>query len=307
MNKPANQELVNHYLSFYQHSKQSVKMRKSSLKYFFNNKNFNYQGHIFDLTTQILKNYFKYLKNLDSVNITTRKNKWRILTSFLEFTKEDYSEKYNFFIVIPKKTINWEGSKNKKAPIKSNKKVYATKEELKRILEYFETRNFKHYLIFRTLIETGMRKGELINAKISELNLEKQYLNTMKGKTGEKYYFFSEELPKLLKMYLNERKGINTNLECLFLTKKFKKYNDKRFNTILKEAYKKINITKRITCHTFRRTINDLRKDMECPNEDRKILLGHKTLDVNVESYTSSDFKKLRNLANKWNPYKDLF
>jgi len=306
LNKPANQELINHYLAFYQHSKQSVKMRKSSLKYFFNSKNFNYQGHIFDLTTQILKNYFKYLKNLDSVNITTRKNKWRILTSFLEFTKEDYSEKYNFYIVIPNKTINWEGSKNKKTPINSNKKVYATKEELKRILEYFETRNFKHYLIFRTLIETGMRKGELINAKMNELNLEEQYLNTMKGKTGEKYYFFSKELAMLLKMYLNERKGINTNLECLFLTKKFKKYNEKHFNTILKEAYKKISITKRITCHTFRRTINDLRKDMECPNEDRKILLGHKT-DVNVESYTSSDIKKLRNLTNKWNPYKDLF
>ena len=47
-----------------------------------------------------------------------------------------------------------------------------------------------------------------------------------------------------------------------------------------------------ITCHTFRRTINDLRKDMGCPLEDRKILLGHKVRDVNVRSYTNSDYRE---------------
>ena len=67
-------------------------MRESSLKYFLGVEFFNYHGHIFDLDTKILKKYFVFLKNLDTVSIQTRKNKWHILTSFLNFTMEDYPD-----------------------------------------------------------------------------------------------------------------------------------------------------------------------------------------------------------------------
>lgn len=61
-----------------------------------------------------------------------------------------------------------------------------------------------------------------------------------------------------------------------------------------------------ITCHTFRRTINDLRRAMDCSNEDRKNLLCHRVNDVNIKSDTSSDYKRLRDLYEKWNPYEKV-
>ena len=44
MNKPTHQELIEDYLNYYQHSKHSQNMRRSSLRYFFNEKYYNYEG-----------------------------------------------------------------------------------------------------------------------------------------------------------------------------------------------------------------------------------------------------------------------
>ena len=45
---------------------------------------------------------------------------------------------------------------------------------------------------------------------------------------------------------------------------------------------------------------------MDCSNEDRKNLLCHRVNDVNIKSDTSSDYKRLRDLYEKWNPYEKV-
>ncbi len=277
-------------------------MRKSSLEYFFGKDHFNYEGHIFDITTQILKKYFVYLKNLDSVSIQTRRNKWRILTSFLNFTMEDYPE--DFLIKIPSKTINWNGYIPKKEPIKTNKDIIATKEEIQKILNHLEEHNFKHFLIFKFLVDTGMRKGSLIQAKINDINVEYRNIHIKKGKTGEKIYNYSKELTDKLKIYLTERKSLNAKNNYLFLTKSLKRYSNRAFNVIISIVLKKVGIKKNITCKTFRSTLNTLRKkEMQCSNEKAKRLLGHKTNDVNINSYTKYDYTDLMNLYDEYFPY----
>lgn len=326
MTIPQNKTIIEKYLNHYNHSPQSKNMRESSLRFFFgvhfplgNGKNdpswFNYTGHIFEIDNETVIDYFDYLNTLDTLCITTRKNKWHIFTSFLNYTAYIFGKKHGFIIANPPRTlVNFENAIPKKTETKTNKNVFATKDEIEKILNYLEVHNFKYYLIFRTFIETGMRKGELINAKYYELNPEERYLNTLKGKKGETYYFYSETLAILLNLYLKERKSMNVQNEYLFLSKNRTKYSPRPFNLMLKGNNKNkyigileaVGITKNITCHTFRRTINDLRKDMGCSNEDRKILLGHAVSDVNVKSYTNSDYKKLRKLYDTWNPYTDL-
>ena len=311
----SNQELIDAYINNYEHSIQSQNQRKSSLRYFFDKteyitkmingkeikeekKRFGYSGHIFDITTLILKKYFVWLKNLDTINITTKKNKWNILISFLNNTMEDYEE---FLIKIPKLSINWRGCNGDRKEIKE----IASKEELERILKHFKLYNFKHYLIFRLLIESGLRKGELINAKYTGLNVKKRYIRTS-GKTEDVAYYYSKELAHFLKQYLNEREKISINNEILFLTNRNEKYSNRTFNLLLKNACKKIGIEKNITCHTFRRSLNTYRKKIGCSNEDRKILLNHKVNDVNLESYVIYDREEYLALFDKSNPYENL-
>jgi len=110
----------------------------------------------------------------------------------------------------------------KKEAIKTNKDIIATKEEIQKILNNFEEHNFKHFLIFRFLVDTGMRKGSLIQAKLNDINLKYRNIHIKKGKTGEKIYNYSKELTDKLKIYLKERKSINVKTNYLFLTKSLK-------------------------------------------------------------------------------------
>jgi len=299
---PTNKEIIDAYIGHYG-SEQSKSTRKSCLNYFFgekrNKKCFGFKKHIFKIDTKKLIDYFDFLNNLSDISFITKKNKWHILISFLKSTMEYYQE-FRFVILIPKFNLNWNVVHKKP---QSNKRIIATIPELEQILQEFRKQNLKHYLIFRLFIETGMRKGELITAKLSDLHLDYRYINGL-GKSGEKIYFFSEGLRNLLKIYFNERKNLNVNFEELFLTNRFKPYGLRAFNLNLKYVRDKLGIEKNITCHTFRRTINTLRKKLKnCPNEDAKILLGHKVQDVNIESYTILDIEDQRNLYDKYNPY----
>ncbi len=301
MNRPTNKTIIEKYLNHFRHSNQSVKMRGSSLNYFFEEKYFNYSGHVFDIDTSVLIDYFEYLNNLDSISIKTKKNKWSIINSFLNFTME-YYQKHEFIVIIPNFSINWK--KTHKKP-ESNKTIIANIEEIQAILNYLKIHNYKHYLIFRMFIETGMRKGEVINAKYPDLKLEERYSNGI-GKTGEKIYYFSENYAKHLRIYFNQRIGLNIEGKELFINKHLRKYSIRGFNLILKNVCSKLGIKKNITCHTFRRTLNTLRKKMGCDNDTAKILIGHKTRDVNIESYTIFNYDDFIALYDKWNPYQTL-
>ncbi len=300
----SNEEIIKSYLNHWRSSKYSVSNRKSCLKYFFGNEkdHFHYQGHVFDINTGVLVDYFDHLNHLKSLAIGTKKSKWTTITSFLNYTMEKYYE-HGFIVKIPTYTTKWNVT-HKKA--NSNKHVLADISDITRILGFFALRDYKYYLIFRILVETGMRVGELTNLTIDGVNLEKRYLNTT-GKTGEKTYYISKEFVLLLKVYVDNRKTMDIADRSLLISQLTKKsYERNAFNRRLKKALISLGIEKRISCHTFRKTLNTLRKKMGCDNDTCKILLGHKVNDVNIASYTIYNNDEYLAIADKWNPYKDI-
>jgi len=265
-----NEEIIQTHLNHYRYSPQSVKARKYNLNYFFNPIYFGYSGHIFDINKRDLFEYFDYLNNLDTIALETKKMKWTILKSLLEFNMEYYDD---FIVIIPKKTIQWKPN-HKKA--ETNRYVIADKKDIEEILYYFKSfKREKYYLIFRIFVETGMRKGELINIDYDGVFPEKRYIDTI-GKTGRKIYYISEDLADKLRVYIVRIKNARKYSKALFVTKRnkqYKRYSERTFNLLLKRVLKELGIEKNITCHTFRRSINTHRKLMGCPPEDRKILL----------------------------------
>lgn len=75
---------------------------------------------------------------------------------------------------------------------------------------------------------------------------------------------------------------------------------------ILKYTRDKFGIKKQITTKTFRKTINDYRKEMGCPKEDQEMLLGHKGDSVNLNNYTRSDIKRHIQTYDQWYPYQNI-
>lgn len=296
MNRPSNKTIIDKYFEYCE----SKGTRKSALKYFFDENHFNYEGHIFDIDTEILSDYFRYLKDLD-LSLSTKQTKWWILKSFLDCTMEIYN-KHKFFVVFPKKTINWNGGNHKKP--NGDKDVVMTLEEIEKILHYMKLHNYKYYLIFRTFTETGMRKGELINANYSDVDLENRTIDT-KGKTGLKTYFISKDLANKLHSYLDERKMMEISTKALFLSKGLYRYGNRAFNMFLKKILKKLGIQKNITTHTFRKTLNTLRFSMGCSDGDLEFLLGH-NISVNRDYYVKLNQEQKLNIFDKCYPYLEV-
>ena len=299
LTKLTNEEIIEKYLYRFRHSKQSIKTRKSNLNYFFNKKYFGFEGHISEIEKSILMDYFDYLNHLETISLATKRLKWTFLKGLIEFCMEYYDD---FIIKIPKRSISW--SKIHKEP-NTNKDIVMTKEEIKEILTYLKYNHYSYYLIFKVFTDTGMRKGELIAIDYNKVNLSKRYIETI-GKTGKKVYYFSKDLTKHLRIYLKERKLRNIDTKALFLSTQLNRYSGRAFNVYLKEVLDKLGIKKNITCHTFRKSLNTFRKLMDCSKEDRKILLNHKTKDVNVNSYVKLNYDEYLDLYDKWYPYSNL-
>jgi len=294
-----NDEIIEKYLNGYRHSNASISTRKSCLNYFFDKKYFGFDGHISEIKKSTLVDYFNYLNQLETISLGPKKMKWTFIKGLLEFCMEYYDD---FLIAIPKYTINWKPIH--KEP-NSNKDVVMTKEELKKILDYLKGNHYSYYLIFRVFAETGMRKGELIAIDYDKVDLEKRYIDT-KGKTGRKIYYISKDLCNHLNVYLEERKLKNVGTKTLFLSNNLWQYSQRAFNEFLKPKLDKLGIKKNITCHTFRKSLNTFRKLMDCSKENRKLLINHKTRDINVNSYVKLKYNEFLDLYDKWYPYSDL-
>ncbi|MFW9876629.1 MAG: tyrosine-type recombinase/integrase [Candidatus Thorarchaeota archaeon] len=299
MTEITNRQIIDRYLKRFSHSKASQSMRKYALQYFFDSNFFGYNRHIFNLTKRDVIDYFDYLNHMDTISLQTKKNKWNIFRSFLQFIMEYYDD---LVIIIPHYSIQWKPLHKKPD---SNKDVVMEKEEVKLILDHMYNRNYNYYILFRLLAETGMRIGELINLDCEDVNMKKRYVE-VEGKTGRKVYYFSEGLARHLEIYLKERIGKETDSNALFLSIQKKRYALRTINHYTRNCVIRLNIEKWISCHTFRRTLNTLRKRMGCPKEDRKILLCHKVSDVNFNCYVKLNFYDYIQLYDKWNPYKNI-
>lgn len=101
--------------------------------------------------------------------------------------------------------------------------AFVSDAEFKRLLASLDVTKFSEYrdsVIIRTLLDTGMRCGECLAVKVTDLDLQKQCINLpadiTKGRKG-RYVFFSVRTGKVLKRWL-QYKDRYRDSEYLFCT-----------------------------------------------------------------------------------------
>jgi integrase/recombinase XerD len=159
--------------------------------------------------------------------------------------------------------------------------------------------------MLETLYSCGIRVSELVNLKITNLNLDQSYVR-IEGK-GDKERLIpisksaSDEITKYMDGY---RKGLNISKDCtnvLFLNRRGKKLSRVMVFTIIKGLAEKLGLSKKISPHTFRHSfathlINggaDLRAVQE--------MLGHESI-LTTEIYTHLDKEYLKSTIQQFHP-----
>lgn len=175
-----------------------------------------------------------------------------------------------------------------------NKIVYLKKEkklpkflyynELLELLE--ESSKGRDYLRDRLIIEmlyaTGVRVSELVNIKLSDIDLNSRKIRVLGKGNKERIVYFGEYAEEILKLYLKKH---TTDNAFLFLNAMNRKLSTRGVRYIIDNIMKKLSIKTHVTPHVLRHTFATDMLNNGCDIKIVQELLGHASLK-STEIYT---------------------
>jgi len=161
--------------------------------------------------------------------------------------------------------------------------------------------SLRNKLIVELLYSTGMRRNELINIKVTDLDFANETVKVLGKRNKERYIPLLKSVQKTLLKYIEVREGINTNQSYLFLTEKGKIMYDtlvyRVINSYFSRVSSKVKKSPHIIRHSFATHLLNEGADLNSVKE----LLGHSSL-ASTQIYTHSSLGKLKEVYNQAHP-----
>lgn len=174
-----------------------------------------------------------------------------------------------------------------KVPKAPNKVIHTfTEEQLRQIFESIDTispTGYRDYAIIMTLLDTGIRCSELINLRLSDVNLDSRLLKVRGKGSKERLVPIGAKVQKAIWKYISRYRPEPAipRYDQVFLTRDGCPLTKDRLEAIVERYGKKAAITGvRVSPHTFRHTmaVMFLRNGGDVFSLQR--ILGHSSLEV---------------------------
>lgn len=156
-------------------------------------------------------------------------------------------------------------------------------------------------LVLETLYQTGMRKAELCNLLLKNVDLDDLKLNIIGKGNKERMVPISKKLHALLKKYLKERQPVSSEAQYFFINKKGRKINEKFVYRVVKKYLGLITLKKKKNPHSVRHSFASHLLENGAKIQEVKILLGHSSL-ASTQVYTDANIDQLKKVFNKAHP-----
>ena len=261
-----------------------------------------YSQNTIDIYCNYFKDFCTFFKNSELQNIKPEKiNKYILdLIKTKNISISQQNQRINAIKFYYEKIL---GREKQYYSLHRPKKEYKlpkvlSKNEMKRIFN--SCNNIKHRCILMLIYSAGLRRSELIDLEISDIDSERMVVN-IKGAKGKKdrIFLLSENTLHLLRDYY---KSYKPNV-YIFEGPRGYKYSPTSVANILKKSAEKAGITKKVTPHMLRHSFathlleqcTDLRYIQE--------LLGHNSSKT-TEIYTHVSKKAIDRIRN---PIDDFF
>ena len=195
----------------------------------------------------------------------------------------------------------------KHKPLKKEKKLQVpfSEKEMNEVID--SLRNLDDFISVRNklMIEmfygTGMRRIELINLKLKDVDLENKTIKVLGKRNKERYIPLLNFVIKSFNSYILKRAEIKTESENLFITDKGKKTCEtlvyRVINTYFSGVSSKVKKSPHIIRHSFATHLLNEGADLNAIKE----LLGHASL-ASTQVYTSSSLNKIKEVYNQAHP-----
>lgn len=239
-----------------------------------------------DIEYSDIRFYLMYLKDTKKDDNTSINRKLSSLRGFYKYLANEGIVKTNVFSLVngPKKS--------KKLP------RYFEYNELEELFNVPDTRTplgQRDSLILEMLYATGVRVGELVNIKVSDIDLGRRNIIILGKGNKERFVTYGEYCEDILKTYLNNgRFYLNSkSSDYLFLNNNGGRLTDRGVRFILDKLIQKTSINKNISPHMIRHSFATHLLNEGCDLLTVQKLLGHESIKA-TQIYTHVTTDRLK-------------
>lgn len=253
-----------------------------------------YEQDILKLKYQDINKYLKYAYD-KNYNRNTISRKISALKSFY-----NYYKKRGIITTSPLNNISYP----KKALNLPKFLQYNELETLFEVPDINTSYGQRDSLILELLYATGLRVSELVNIKLTDIDLNSCEIRVLTKGNVERIVFFGEYAKDIMELYLRDGrerllKGKTSNY--LFINNKFNKLTDRGVRYILDKLLEQTSIKTKISPHSLRHTFATHLLNEGADLKVVQELLGHKNLST-TSIYTHVSNEKLRDVYYKSHP-----
>lgn len=241
--------------------------------------------------------HFLILLQEQGLKGVTRHMLFRVLRTFCLFLyREDYIARNPIADVKPPK-------------IEQKQMKTFSSQEVSKLLNSFSKDTFtgiRNYCIFCMFFSTGIRKQELLDIKIIDINITGDLIKIANGKgQKERYIPIGKTMKQVLKRYLRAREELLQGESCewLFITNMFsRKMTAGAINAIFHRLKDELNlIGERISPHSFRHTFAKTYLLNGGDLISLQAILGHSNIST-TRGYLNLNEKEVKNQHMLYNP-----
>lgn len=199
----------------------------------------------------------------------------------------------------------------KSSPLQNHKRLKVQKkiiipfseDEVLKVIDVFSNdfEGKRNLLIVDMLYSTGIRREELINIKINDLQLNQNLIKVLGKRNKERLVPLIIDLKKRIEEYLKYRKEIKTNFPFLFITKTGKKIGPSLVYRVVKNYFSKISSKVKTSPHVLRHSFATHMLNNGADINSIKEIMGHSSL-ASTQIYTKIKLPKIINDYKKNHP-----
>lgn len=249
---------------------------------YLNSENLNFK----DIEYSDIRFFLMYLKDTMKDDNSSINRKLSSLRGFYKYLANNNIVKTNVFSLVngPKKS--------KKLPRYFE---YNELEELFNVPDIRTPLGQRDSLILEMLYATGVRVGELVNIKVSDIDLGRRNIIILGKGNKERFVTYGEYCEDILKTYLNNgRRFLNSgNSDYLFLNNNGGQLTDRGVRFILDKLIQKTSINKNISPHMIRHSFATHLLNEGCDLLTVQKLLGHESIKA-TQIYTHVTTDRLK-------------
>lgn len=213
-----------------------------------------------------------------------------------------------FFKFLHKTELIDRNPSSKIIPIKNSKKLpefIESKNIINVLDESIEDKDFDgilELLILEFLYGTGIRQSELLNLKMSNLEINKKEVRVLGKGNKERIIPLNTTLLHLLTEYLNKKNDLEGNkTDFLFVKQNNERISKSYIYRTVKKKLNEINTQSKTSPHVLRHTFATHLLNNGADLNSIKELLGHSSL-ASTQVYTHNDLEKIKKAFRQAHP-----